>query len=343
MSQSPKTFLTSLTRISDLQTDGFETLALPRAQWETGDYVVCEALAPRTGLYRVEISDGRRPRVQPGQRIVGALGKRLAIFESVGDWEAAEEGEELHAMTAAGLIGKITSSSPAVPGFMRVAYHGHAARSGAKLTMRQFVSPPASAPLTMPVIMIFGTSMSSGKTTAGQVIIRELSAMGFNVVAAKVTGGAGYRDVLTYADNGADAVFDFVDAGLPSTVCSRDDYLAGLDILTAKISATGADVLVAEAGASTLDPYNVDVALDVLGPQTRLLVLSAHDMFGVLGIRQVVEAKPDLITGPVANTASGCAKITELTGIPAVGVLGEAGLPALRAMLSERLPAPAGG
>ncbi len=341
MSQSPKTFLTSLTRISDLEDKGFETLALPRAQWATGDYVVCEVIGPRTGLYRVEITNGRRPRVQPGQQIVGALGKRLAIFECVGDWELSEDGEDMHAMTAAGLIGKVTSSSPDLPGFMRVAYRGHAARAGAKLTMRQFASAPASQPFTMPVIMIFGTSMSSGKTTAGQAIIRELVELGFKVAAAKLTGGAGHRDVLTYADSGADAVFDFVDAGLPSTVCSREEFLAGLDIVTAKVTATGADVLVAEAGASTLDPYNVDVALEALQSQTRLLVLSAHDMFGVLGIRQVVDAKPDLITGPVANTASGCAKITELTGIPAIGVLGDAGRPALRAMLSERLKASA--
>ncbi len=60
--------------------------------------------------------------------------------------------------------------------------------------------------------------MSAGKTTTGRLIVHELHDMGHKVIGAKLTGAGRYRDVLSFRDAGAAAVFDFVDAGLPSTV-----------------------------------------------------------------------------------------------------------------------------
>ncbi|MEZ5908515.1 MAG: hypothetical protein R3D31_06900 [Hyphomicrobiaceae bacterium] len=337
------TFLSSLTRISDLAERGYETAALPRSAWACGDYVVCEVVGPRSGLYRIEIANGRRPRVQPGHRIIGALGKRLALFECVGDWEAARDGDELHALTAAALIGRLQSASPTTPPFMRLAYLGHTTRHGRKVTMSDFATAPEAPPFALPVVLIIGTSMSAGKTTAGQAIVRELKAMGRKVVAAKITGGAGFRDTLSFADAGADAIFDFADAGLPSTVCPPERYRDALSLLMRKFAATGADVLVAEAGASPVDPYNVDIAIEMLAPFTRLLILSAHDIYGVVGMRQLVAARPDVVTGPVANTEGGRALLESMTGLPGLCLLDGADHTVLRRLLDTRLGTPEGG
>ena len=66
----------------------------------------------------------------------------------------------------------------------------------------------------------------------------------------------------TMRDAGADAIFDFVDAGLPSTLVEPAAYEAALLGLLAQLGGAQPDVVVAEAGASPLEPYNGDVALE---------------------------------------------------------------------------------
>ena len=80
--------------------------------------------------------------------------------------------------------------------------------------------------------------------------------MGLDVIAAKLTGAARYRDILQFRDAGARCVIDFVDAGLPSTVCSETRYAEALDLMLSRLAACNAQVLVAESGASPLEPYN---------------------------------------------------------------------------------------
>ena len=333
-----QTFFTSLTRISDLESRPFEIEPLDRGAWADGDYVICEAIGPRTGLYRVEIVSGRRPRVVPGDRIVGALGRRAATLECVGDWRAAENERDLHALTAAGLVGKAQSVAPFLPGFMRLAYVGHAVRDGRKLTMGDFVSAPSETDaFAMPVVMVVGTSMSAGKTTCGQAVIRALRAMGLAVAAAKVAGAAGYRDVLVYGDAGAEVVRDYVDVGLPSTVCARPVYEAAIRALMGQLAESGANVLMVEVGASPLEPYNGDAAMALMRPHIRCLIAAAFDAYGVLGLTKALDMTPDLVTGPAANTSAAIALVRELTGLTALDVTRPEGAARLEALLRERL------
>jgi hypothetical protein len=77
--------LSSLTRISTLEAEEFSTEPLPRQQWQTGDYVVGEVVEAG-GFNQVELTTGRIATVTEGDWIVGALGKRSATLEAVGDW-----------------------------------------------------------------------------------------------------------------------------------------------------------------------------------------------------------------------------------------------------------------
>ena len=177
----------------------------------------------------------------------------------------------MDAMTAAGLFGRITSISSFVGGVVRLKYLGHVIRNGAKVTMRDFVKPASpGVEYVCPTVLIIGTSMSSGKTTSGRAIVRMLSRSGLRVVGAKLTGAGRYRDMLALYDAGAAAVFDFVNGGLPSTVCPREKYDAALEVLLGLIAAARPDVVVAEAGASPLEPYNGAAAIERIKPHVRL-------------------------------------------------------------------------
>lgn len=334
--QAPFHFFTSVARCSDLWTHPFEVAVLPHERWQTADFVVAEVVGTPNALYRCETKTGRIAELLAGDRIVGALGERAATLEGVGSWQAVGDDGEMVALTGAGLLGRATSTSLLLPSFMRLRYLGHVQRDGRTLGMGDFVAPaPAPGP-AVPIVLVIGTSMSAGKTASARVIIRELRGLGLRVAGAKVTGAARFRDILSFRDAGACEVFDFVDEGLPSTICSSEVFARALERMLARISASGADAVVIEAGASPLEPYNGDLALERILPDTRMTVLCASDPYAVVGVQSAFGLRPDLVSGPAANTTAAVALVRRLADVPALNLMDRAARPALRAMLIER-------
>ena len=330
-------FFASVTRIARLAETPFEVRPLPREQWQSGDYIAGEVCESTGAMRSVELVDGRMTEAFPADCVIGALGKRAATLEAVGDWEAIGDDLRLEAMTSAGLFGKVTSKSVYCPTLMMLDYVGHVLIDGSKLNMSACVAAVPARRFQTPTVLVVGTSMSAGKTTSARTIIRELKAAGLKVVAAKLTGAARYRDVLSMADAGADRIFDFVDAGLPSTVCPAEQYHAALSTLLSSMAAAEADVAVVEAGASPLEPYNGATAIGELLPNVRFTLLCASDPYAVVGVMQAFDRKPDLVAGGAANTESAVDLVDRLTGVKALDLQDRRSLPALRAMLRERL------
>lgn len=330
--------LTSVARIANLERGDFEVRPLPRGDWANGDYVAATVTGKPSSLYRVELTNGRMIEAMEGTVIIGAFGKRAATLEATGDWEAVEADGAMQALTGAGLFGKALSVAPTLPRLMSLQYVGHVVRGGVKQTMRDFVEPVAASSFSLPVILLIGTSMSAGKTTAGRVIVHELKRAGWTVAGAKFTGAGRYRDVLAFHDAGADTIVDFVDAGLPSTVVPRDEFENAMNYLLARLAAGGADVVVAEAGASPLEPYNGDTAVDMLSENVCCTVLCASDPYAVVGVQDAFGVRPDVVTGPTANTQAGIDLVRKLTGLEAFNLLETESIPGLMEVITRRLP-----
>ena len=326
---------TSVTRISDLADKEFDVAKRDRRDWATGDYVAAE-LTDASGYHTIELPNGRMMDVAEGDLLIGAFGARAATIEACGDWRAIH-GDAFEALTPAGLFGRLTSASPFVGKLLSLRYVGHVERGGAKVTMKSVLAPVSARELTAPIVLITGTSMSSGKTLSGGLIVRLLSRMGLKVVGAKLTGAARYRDVLSYLDAGAVRVFDFVDAGLPSTVTDTEDFKQSLDRLLSLIAAEEPDVLVAEAGASPLEPYNGKTAIDVLGERVRFNVLCASDPYAVLGVATAFAREPDVVAGGAANTTAAIELVHKLSGLTAMNLLAKASHEPLAKLLVEKL------
>jgi hypothetical protein len=277
--------------------------------------------------------------VMEGAHVVGALGKRTATLEAVGDWEMIGDDGVMEALTGAGLLGKATSTAAWLGKMISLSYEGHVTRNGSKLGMGDFLRPVGAAEFSFPVILLVGTSMSSGKTTTGRVIIHELKRAGLRVAGAKLTGAGRYRDILSFQDAGADSIVDFVDAGLPSTVVSKQRFEKAMQYMLARIAESKPDVVVAEAGASPLEPYNGAAAVEALGSSVCCTVLCASDPYAVLGVQTAFQIEPSLVTGPAANTDSGIELVSRLTGLKAMNLLKESSLPELVALLEACLPA----
>jgi len=331
---------TSLTRISDLGSVPYEIRTLPRGRWGTGDYVLVEVTTRVSGR-RVELTSGRMTELTEGDLVVGALGHRHATLELTGTWRAVGEGGRLEVLTGGGLLGRCTSASMVLPPPASGVYRGHVTRGDEPLGMGDFVpDPPPPRPYRIPTVLIIGTSMSAGKTTAGRILVRRLKALGKNVVGAKLTGAGRYRDILTFADAGADAVYDFVDAGLPSTICPEDRYRARIRTVLSLISEADCDVAVVEIGASPLEPYNGSGAISLIEEGVAMTVLCASDPYAVLGVGEAFGREPDLVTGIASNTDAGVELVEKLTGLTCLNVRDKDTLPALDRLLRSRLEGP---
>ena len=331
-------FLSSLIRIADLDDVPFEVKPLARSQWATGDYVVGEVTPPLNSSAKVELTNGRLANLLPGDSIIGAFGVRGATLEIVGNWQDITEDNYLHALTPAGLLGKATSVSYLLPSPPALIYQGHVLRNGQKLSMDDFINPLPEQPYQCPTIAIIGTSMSAGKTTAARVIIHLLRHKGLKVTGAKLTGAGRYRDILAMQDAGAQQIFDFVDVGLPSSICEPEEFRLRLRQLLTKIAATKPDVVVAEAGASPFEPYNGAIVLEEMRSQIKYTVLCASDPYAVVGVSQGFGVKPDLITGVATSTSAGVKLVEKLTGIEALTLPEQKSWQRLEDLLLTHLP-----
>ena len=197
-----------------------------------------------------------------GDLVLGAFGVRRATLEAVGDWQSIGPDGRFENMTPAGLFGRVTSKSFLLSQITSLVYRGHVLREGRKVRMQDFGLPARDLPYDCPTILIVGTSMSAGKTITARIIIHLLKQFELKVIGTKLTGAGRYRDILAMSDAGADKVFDFVDAGLPSSIMPPEVFRHSLRNLLATIAAEKPDVVVAEAGASPYEPYNGSVVLE---------------------------------------------------------------------------------
>ncbi len=325
----------SVTRIAGLAGGELSMEARPRAAWRSGDYVVGEVVAEVSRAYPLEGPDGRLSEVMPGDLVVGVLGSRCATLELVGDWRAIEADLRMHALTEAGVFGRCTSRAVTERSPMPLQYQGHVLRGTVAARMADYVAPPQATRFEAPVIQIIGTSMECGKTTAAKAVIRRLKQHPLRVAGAKLTGVGCYRDVLAMRDAGADFVLDFVDVGLPSTLLPPDQFAAYVDRMLLATADQRVDVVVAELGASPMEPYNGGVAMDRLRDHVRLTILAATDLYAALGAIDHLGVQPDLIVGRVASTSAGIAIVERETGILAVNPLDLASLTGLDAVLAK--------
>lgn len=326
---------TSVTRIANLEERRYEVEPRPRTNWETGEYVFGRVTRRPDPDIRVENSCGRRVELMEGETIVGALGTRRATRELVGGWRDVGEDGLLDIMTGGGVLGRVTSASPFARAPIEIGYEGHVVLNDdvARMSDHGLTSTPASH--ETPVMLVLGTSMSAGKTMSGRVVVRLLVENGYDVGACKLTGAGTYGDVLSMEVAGADPIYDFVDAGLPTTVGPEEAFRDAIRPVLDRMQT--ADVIVAEVGASPLEPYNGAAVVDMLEEQVAFTVLCASDPYAVVGIEEAFEWSPDLVAGIATNTTAGVDLVEKLSGYSALNLQDEAAKGPLEGMLLDAL------
>jgi hypothetical protein len=251
----------------------------PLQQPKVGDLLLCELIAPSLHS-RVETSGGGRSKLYPGDRVVCAMGNRYAtsLLEGV----AEVEGDRADLLSASGVCGRVVQlcEKTARPTTLRVL--GQAFGPDGPVNLRDFAMPIGPSPSPRPdVVLVVGSAMDSGKTTACAAIINGLRSAGVRVGAAKLTGTASARDFGSYRDAGADPVCDFLDAGWPSTAGCSTDQLARV-----------VDLLLGHAAARRIGTVVVEIADGLLQGETSALL--GHLLTGSHHIRVVFTARESL-------------------------------------------------
>ena len=306
---------------------------------EAGTVVACRVLNAKTAYNTLEDVHGRMVTLHPGDVIAGALGHRDALYGYSGHVPASVNvGDELQLLNLGGVIGTGAEATPQNGEPFRLEVLGSvlefpylATRVGVPANIARAALPHASMPGAIdglpPLIVLVGTCMDAGKTTAAAVLISELTHRGQRVAAGKLTGVSLRRDILAMKDCGAEPVAIFTDFGVVTT--NEANAVAAAHSSIAYLAQSEPDLIVLEMGDGLLGTYGVRSLLGnrAIASSIASVVLCAQDPVGAWGGQRVLEEEyrldVDVVSGRVTDTPVGRRFCADKLGVPAFNALRE--------------------
>ncbi|MDP9335407.1 MAG: DUF1611 domain-containing protein [Actinomycetota bacterium] len=279
-----------------------------------GDLLLCEVVS--IGIHgRVETVSGSREKLYVGDRIVCAVANRYAtsLLEAV-----AEVGDgEVDMISASGLCGRVVkrAKKAAAPTKLRVL--GQAFVDGHRVNLRSCAleTPPQPVGAEPQWVVVVGSAMDSGKTTACTSIIHGLVAAGHRVGAGKVTGTASARDLGSFRDAGAQPFLDFLDFGWPSTVgCTEAELLFVFDAVAGSMRAAGVQWGVIEIADGLLQAdtkFLIGAVSTRLGPAANVVLTVRESLAAVAGVDVLHKLGLDVVavSGLITNSPLACREV----------------------------------
>lgn len=289
-----------------------------------GDVVAVRALSESVAYGNLELPSGRLARINTGDVLLGVLGERRALKGFVGTVpDSVAAGDKLHLLNMGGVIGECRGHHSSLPDEIVVEMIGSVCDEfGMIVNIGDAALPPSDRlRARIPVVVVAGSCMNSGKTVAAVEVIRQATNSGLRVAAAKLTGVACLRDTLNMQDHGAFATASFLDCGLPSTVGLNDLAPYAKGILN-HLAALSPGLIVAELGDGILGGYGVDSILSDAEFRAAIssLVFCASDYVGVVGGVEVLKRygiRIDVVAGSVTDSQMGEDFVTERLGLRA--------------------------
>jgi hypothetical protein len=302
---------------------------------EEGVLVAARILNSKSTYNTLELTSGRMAKVNRGDVIVGALGQRKALFGYSGHIpQQLSPGDTLQVLNIGGVLGICDSvnanfgapfDAEVLGAVLEFPYLGERIGVTARVgTDRLDPSAPAP-PCTVPVVVLAGTSMDSGKTAAASAIVGRLRHLGCTVDAFKATGVSLRRDILAMEDAGARNTAIFTDFGVVTTTAKNGPAVTRM--MLTRLAAEKPDVIVFELGDGLLGAYGVEAILHDAGIRAAIscLVLCANDPVAAWGgvklLREDFDLEPQVVTGPATDNLVGTELIAERLGVPAFNAI----------------------
>jgi len=257
---------------------------------------------------RLELVTSRRATLFEEDEIVVVYGNRYAPdqFEGI----VPDRLEPCRLVAAGGVAARLLNRHARMKHATKITPLGLlAGKDSERLNLRHFRLPRSerSWPRSL-VLVVAGTAMNAGKTTACANLVKGMVRRGMKVAAAKITGTGAGADYRTLVDAGADPVYDFVDAGYVSTYRLNPKGL--IDVVTtlsAHLMESGPDIVVLEVADGLLQTETARLfvqseftrqidgimfaANDALGAQAGVAWLAARQL-PVIGVTGQLTSSP---------------------------------------------------
>jgi Domain of unknown function (DUF1611_C) P-loop domain len=275
---------------------------------------------------KIELAHGRRARMFVNDEIVVAYGNRYAPdqFEA----ELPDDLGPCDLAAAGGVASRVLNSHRKMNPATRLEPIGllaDAAGNRVNLKSGVLAAPHhtgGNRPLTIAVV---GASMNSGKTTTAAHLVRGLRQAGLNVGAAKTTGTGAGGDVWLLSDAGAFPVYDFTNAGYPST------YLIGHDAvrdvftgLTDRLAADGCQVIVLEVADGVFQEETAGLLADpVFDERVDAILFASYDALGASAGVSWLRGRglaPIAVSGVLSSSPLATRETEAVTGSPVWGL-----------------------
>lgn len=288
-----------------------------------GDLVVVEALEEKRVYDQLELITGRLAHISKDDVIAGTLGSRRALKGFVGHCpDEVHAGDVLNVLNLGGVIGIATSANQDYGHPLRVKVLGLGVKDGKRLNLADGAVPPSPRlTSTLPLIVVAGTCMASGKTRAACEIISWLNQRGFRLGAVKLSGVAALRDSLNMEDHGAVVSLSFLDAGHPSTAGFGDLAPMAKGLLNL-LGQKPLDAIVVEMGDGIIGGYGVESFYRdaELRQAISVHVMCANDLVAAWGARELARSfgrDIDVMSGPATDNLVGERYVEDELGMPA--------------------------
>jgi Domain of unknown function (DUF1611_C) P-loop domain len=271
---------------------------------------------------RIQLTSGRPSKLYPGDLIVMPCGARYAPDQFEGLAEIDPDGCDM--LAGGGCLGRMIWRHDRMKGPTRVQPLGRLVDAAGKvLTTEGFALPRAERASTIPLIVVVGTAMNSGKTTATVALTHGLTRAGWKVAALKGTGTGSSGDVNEYDDAGAAYVGDFTDAGMVTTYLEPLERVkAGIRDLLAAAEASGAEVAVMELADGIFQKETAALLRDsdFLGRMSGSIFACGDAVAAAGGAAALaaLDIRPICLTGLLSCSPMASSEASAATGLPVV-------------------------
>lgn len=280
---APDALVSSLTRHSS-----------PPPEWryeqrpiERGHLLYCEVV--ELDCYpTLDVLPGYDHPITVGQRIVLVAGVRGSSTSMSGQCPRrhVSVGETLDMIAAGGIVGEVTALPADGRGPTIVRYLGSVIEDGTVVRLCDSLGEVEDC-VSIPVVVVAGSSAEVGKTRAACIAISALCNAGYDVTGIKLKGTGRMRDIVGYRKAGAKNILDFVDAGIESTYSQPNGVVTAATDRIIRAASSRGSVIVAELGGDPLSGGGLEIIQSsVLQERTVLTVLVGADVFALYGSRR---------------------------------------------------------
>ena len=292
----------------------------------------------------LENASGRIHMIHNGTRAIFVFGNRYApgYYEGL---VPATTPEEVDLLARSGMIGIVQTKNSVIKDPTRVKVLGYVCNAdGTVLNTRSCpkITPQGnqkSEPRAR-MILVCGTSMNSGKSTAASACCWALTSLGYTVRASKVTGTASLKDILHMNDAGEHPYTDFTYLGYPSTyLLPKEEVLSIFNRLDLKYANNPRNFWVVEFadGINQRETAMLPSSPEVTSRIHRFVFYASASSGAGGGLRlldKMFDPVPDALSGACSGSPLHVREIAGFTDIPVFSSLA----PDARGLVKIQIP-----